>query len=593
MADAHDSDRSDQPASSGSSRQRRRGHRPLGGVIHTYQGYDPAKFPPPTQPPGDMVSGAVDHLLTYGSTRELTAEELAQAIKLDPSQIQGLGPSLDSLIAMLEERKAKILATWETKRVQADAARAFHEEAAAVSPPDELRKVFNREVKGEQLRGLERLWYAAERMDERFAARLPGLIEILGEKYEVDALASKYTFTGRDRMSIRQAIAIKEELEEIDRLLEQLREAMKNAQLAIIDMDALANYASEQDMGELEGLREQVEEMVRAMAENQGIEQTADGYRLTPKAMRLFQSRLLETIFSDLNASRSGRHEGPIAGEGAVETPRTRGYEFGDSPAHMDIPGTVVNAMLRRGGKSVADDGGVLFRSDDILIHETRNNPKCATVVIMDMSGSMRWSGLYVGCKRMALALDGLVRREYPGDSLQFIEMYSFAKPVHVSDVAGLMPKPVTIRHPVVQLKADMSDPDISELQIPPHFTNIQHALQLARQFLDVQDTPNKQIMLITDGLPTAHFEGSELYLLYPPHSRTEEATMREAMRCQQEGITMNVFLLPTWSQSSEDVQFAHRMAEQTGGRVFFAGGEELDRFVLWDYVSRRRRVIS
>jgi len=540
-----------------------------------------------------MVSGAFDHLLTYGSTEALTPEQLADAIELDPSQIRGLGPSLQALIEMLEERRRKILATYETDTVRQLAGRTFHEAAAGVDPPPELRRAYDREVRGEQLRGLEKLWYAAERLDRGFAARLPAVIEALGDKYQVDRLASNWDFTGRESLDVEQAIEVKRELETIEELLEQLREAMKNAKVAIIDMEKLAEFAGEQDLEQLEGLRRQVEQLMEEMARQQGIERDGDSYRLTPKALRTFQGRLLETIFADLQASRSGRHMGPIIGEGAVETPRTRSYEFGDSAAHLDVPGTIVNAMVRRGGRPAADDGGVHFRGEDILVHETRNNPKCATTVIMDMSGSMRWSGLYVGCKRMALALDGLIRREYPGDSLQFIEMYTFAKPRRVGEVAELMPKPVTIRHPVVQLKADMSDPDVSELQIPPHFTNIQHALSLSRRFLAAQDTPNRQVVLITDGLPTAHFEGEELYLLYPPHPRTEEATMREAMRCRNEGITINVFLLPTWSQSSEDVQFAHRMAEQTGGRVFFAAGDELDRFVLWDYVERRRSIIG
>src|ERR1700692_3103425 len=124
-------------------------------------------------------------------------------------------------------------------------------------------------------------------------------------------------------------------------------------------------------------------------------------------------------------------------------------------------------------------------------------------------------SGLYVDVKRMGLALDGLIRSEYPGDYLQFIEMYTFAKPRHISEVPGLMPRPVTLYDPMVRLRADMSNPDIPEMQIPPHFTNIQHGLQMSRKFLSAQDTPNRQVMLITDGLPTAHFEGQHLYFLY------------------------------------------------------------------------------
>ena len=154
-------------------------------------------------------------------------------------------------------------------------------------------------------------------------------------------------------------------------------------------------------------------------------------------------------------------------------------------------------------------------------------------------------------------------------------------------------PKPVTIFDPVVRLKVDMSDEQITESIIPPHFTNIQHGLQLSRNFLALQDTPNKQIILITDGLPTAHFEGEQLYLLYPPDPQTESATMREAYLCSREGITINIFLIPSWSQSSEDIQFAHRLAEATQGRVFFTAGRDLDRYVVWDYVSQRKDIIG
>jgi uncharacterized protein with von Willebrand factor type A (vWA) domain len=128
---------------------------------------------------------------------------------------------------------------------------------------------------------------------------------------------------------------------------------------------------------------------------------------------------------------------------------------------------------------------------------------------------------------------------------------------------------------------------------VPAHFTNIQQGLLMARRYLAGQDTPNREVILITDGLPTAHFEGKYLYLLYPPDSRTEEATMREGHLCRREGITINIFLLPTWSQSREDVQFAYRLAESTKGRVFFTAGKDLDRYVVWDYLKRRREIVT
>ncbi|REK19015.1 MAG: hypothetical protein DWQ37_02310 [Planctomycetota bacterium] len=560
----------------------------LGGVIHTYQKFDPKNLPSPTQPPPDLVSPAFEHLMMFGDMRELTDEELARAVKLDPSQIAGFGPSIDALRAMLEERKRKILEKYETKKVVQDAADRYFRQGKSMKPPGRLAKRFAQSFRDEQIRELERLWYQTGDDRSRFARQLVQLADLLGDKYQVEELAGKYEFTGHTPMTVPEALEIKDELETIDRLLKQLEEAQENAQIGVIDLEELAEFTEPGEVEKLNQLQRQVEEIMRQMAEQQGLERGPKGYELTPKAYRLFQGRLLEKIFANLEASRTGRHQGPVVGEGAVEMQRTKPYEFGDSIANMDMPGSLVNAMVRSGGGLP-----VKLKQEDIEIHRTRNTPKCATAVLMDMSGSMRYGGIYVHVKRMALALEGLIRREYPGDFLQFIEMYSFAKPVRAPDIARLMPKPVTIFEPTVNLRADMSREDISEYYVPPHFTNIQHALQMGRQFLSAQDTPNRQIILITDGLPTAHFDGPHLRLIYPPHPLTEEATLTEGLRCHREGITINIFLLPSWSQSSEDVQFAYRLAESTQGRVFFTAGRDLDRYVVWDYLNRHREIVA
>jgi uncharacterized protein with von Willebrand factor type A (vWA) domain len=490
---------------------------------------------------------------------------------------------------MLLERKRKILEKYEVDSVQQKAARSYRDLGKAMSPPRTLRKPFEQAYRDEQIYDFERLWYSIGDDTSRFAGQLMKLIERLGQKYEIDELAAKYQFTGQTPMTIEEAIQIKEELEKIDKLLEQLEKARETAQIGVVDMDALAEFAEPGDLSQLETLRNYIENYVREMAERQGLERDDRGaYRLTPKAYRLFQGRLLEKIFNDLQAGRTGRHTGPIVGEGAVETQRTKPYEFGDSLAHMDIPQTFVNAMLRSGAKLP-----LRLKTEDIEVHRTRNSPKCATVVVMDMSGSMRYDGQYINVKRMALALEGLIRKEWPGDYLQFVEMATFCKPCLAPKIAELMPKYPTLHDPIVRLRADMSDERISEYQIPPHFTNIQHGLQMARQYLALQDTPNRQVILITDGLPTAHFEGSEIYLLYPPDPRTEHATMREGLLCQRDGVTINIFLVPSWSQSEDDIRFAYRLAESTKGRVIFTAGRDLDRFVVWDYIHRKREIVA
>ena len=634
-----------------------------GGIIHTYRRYDPQRFPMPAAEAPDLVSPAFEHLLHYGSLRGLTEEQLAEAVEIDPRRIRGLGPSLTALIAMLEERRRKILETYETGTVQEQADRHFHRAAQAIRPPQDVQAAYQTAVRDEQLADLERLWYRVGQRSD-FARQLVPLIQHLGNKYEIEELAAKYAFAGRRGLSIDKALEIKEELEAIDRLIEQLRQAAKDAKVYVINMDELARFVDEADLEELEGMRRQVAEMLRQMAEQQGIRKHDDGqYNLTPKAYKIFQTKLLDRIFDDIQAAKSGRHHVEINGDGAVEMQRTKPYEFGDSLANMDVGQSMINALIREAGQghvqtaatsepgsvnpvnaqnpvhiqnlvntpdpvnaedpmhaqgrltnSQSDSRGrtgltepgsegrgtvdpkcktpkprIRLLPEDIEIHLTRNNPKCATVVCMDMSGSMRWGGQYVNVKRMALALHGLIRSEYPGDFVDFIEICTLPRRRHVAEVAELLPRPVTIFDPVVRLKADMSDEAISEMAIHPHFTNIQHALALARRTLQVQDTPNRQIILITDGLPTAHFEDTWLYMLYPPDPRTERHTLREGLLCRDQNITINIFLLSNWAQSEEDVQFANRLAESTAGRVFFVGGTELDRYVVWDYLERRR----
>ncbi|MEM9943917.1 MAG: hypothetical protein AAF939_20320 [Planctomycetota bacterium] len=559
-----------------------------GGILHTYMKYDPVKFPSPTQPPPDFISPLMNQMMAYGSMRELTEEELARAVRLDPEQFKNLGPSLDMIQALLEERKRRILETYETRSVQKEARKRYHKQAKN-SPkfPGKLQDFFRKAIQQEQLYDLEMLYYEIGDDKDPKAQHLAQLMSRLATKYQIDELAANYHFTGQESMSIPKALEIKEELEKIDELLKQLEEAKDSAQIAIIDLEQLGEFMDDDTMHSLEEMQRLVENYVKEAAERQGLNRKDGKFQLTPEAYRVFQGKLLSRIFSDLQASKSGRHTAEIVGEGAVELQSTKPYEFGDSLTHMDIPQSFINAMLRSG-----HDQPLRLKPEDIEIHRTRNNPKSATVVVMDMSGSMRYDGQYMNVKRMALALDGLIRTEYPGDYLNFVEMYTFGKIRRPGEIIDLMPKPVTVHDPFVALKVDMSREEVSEHMVHQHFTNIQHSLRLARQLLAAQDTPNRQVILITDGLPTAHFEDNILNMLYPPQKSTEIATLREAQLCKQEGIIINTFLVPSWSQSEEDIRFAHRLSENTSGRVFFTSGGNLDRFVVWDYVKKKREIL-
>ena len=559
----------------------------IGGVLHTYTKYDPVKFPSPTQPMPDVVSPLMDQMMAYGTPRQLTEEELANAIKLDPEQFKNMGPSLDMIKAMLEEQRRKILETYETKTVQEEAKKVFRKKSKQATIPKDLKAAYKEAVNREQLYDLENIWYKINDDGSDLAQHIMSLMSKLGDKYQIDELASKYYFTGDQSMTIPEALAIKEELEKIDELLDQVEQAQENSQLAVLDMEQLGEFMDDETMHSLEEMKKQIDEYIQDIAERQGLNKKDGRYEITPQAYRTFQGKLLSRIFSHLKASNSGRHQDNVQGEGAVELQQTKPYEFGDSLTQMDIPQSFINALIRDNSQRP-----IRLKAEDIEIHKTRNNPKAATVIVMDMSGSMRYDGQYINVKRMAMAMDGLIRSEYPGDYLNFIEMYTFGKIRRQGEIIDLMPKPVTVHDPFVQLKVDMSRPEVSEHMVHQHFTNIQHSLRLARTLLSTQNTPNRQVMLITDGLPTAHFEDSTLYMLYPPHKVTEEATMREGMLCAQEGITINTFLVPSWSQSEEDIRFAHRLSESTKGRVFFTAGGDLDRFVVWDYINRKREIL-
>ena len=208
--------------------------------------------------------------MMFGNTRQLTEEELARAVRLDPSQFNNLGPSIDMIMAMLIERKRKILEKYETDSVQNLVAKKFAGTAKSIQPPSRFRDRFQRAIIEEQIYDLERLWYAIGNDQSKFARELLFVTERLGEKYLIDELASKYEFVGDAPLTIEEAIQIKEELEKIDALLKQLEEARETAQIGIVDMETLESFVEEGQLDDLKNVQRMVEEYVKEMAERQG-----------------------------------------------------------------------------------------------------------------------------------------------------------------------------------------------------------------------------------------------------------------------------------------------------------------------------------
>ena len=422
----------------------------------------------------------------------------------------------------------------------------------------------------------------------RGPARWCGVIERLGDKYQVDELAAKYEFTGHEAMTVPQALAVKEELEKIDELLKQLEEARKTARIGIIDMDLLSEFAEPGDVDQLSALQQQVQDYLRELAEQQGLEQKAGSFRLTPKAYRLFQGKLLERLFQRAGAVA---HR-PASGAGRRRRGRRAAGHEGVRVRRLDRqhrhPGHVrQRARAQRPGHAGAVQAGR---------HPDPSHAQHAQVRHLRADGHERLDALRRPVHQRQADGPGARRADPP-------RVPGRLAAVHRDLLVRQAGRAGADRQPDAQAgdalrpgRAAAGRHEPRRRQRVPASRRTSRTSSTACRWPGGcsrrQDTPNRQIVLITDGLPTAHFEGQMLYLLYPPDPRTEAATMREGLACQREGITINLFLLPSWSQTEEDVRFAFRLAESTTGRVFFTAGRDLDRYVVWDYLSRRRELI-
>jgi uncharacterized protein with von Willebrand factor type A (vWA) domain len=196
---------------------------------------------------------------------------------------------------------------------------------------------------------------------------------------------------------------------------------------------------------------------------------------------------------------------------------------------------------------------------DDFEIFKTEQLTRSATVLLLDMSLSMPMRGNFEAAKRVAIALDGLIRSQYPKDSLYIVGFSSYARQLKKEDLP--------------YMSFDGFDP----------YTNMQHGLSLARKLLDRERCPNKQIILISDGEPTAHIEGGNIFFQYPPGLRTIQLTLREVEKCTRKGIVINTFMLEGEGFLSA---FVSQMARMNKGRVFFTNARSLGKYLLLDYIS-------
>lgn len=312
------------------------------------------------------------------------------------------------------------------------------------------------------------------------------------------------------------------------------------------------------------------------------IEKDGEGkYRVTPRGMRRVENKALEELFDIRRKDTLGRHDTEFRGPGQTVHEESKPYQYGDPVSNLNLHETLKNAISRQQGGPP-----IRITSDDLMVHETEYQTACATVVLLDMSGSMSRYGKYAAAKKVALALQALVRGKYQGDFLQVIGFYSSASPLTERELINSAPKPVSIFDPRVRLRINLDAPPRF---VPQHFTNIHAGLQYARRVLRRQPAQNRQIICITDGEPTAHLDGRDLMLIYPPSEQTANITLAEARKCANEGIHVSSFALIEDYFYLGLVNFVERMAQVTGGIAAYCNASDLGNLVIDSFVGGRR----
>lgn len=356
--------------------------------------------------------------------------------------------------------------------------------------------------------------------------------------------------SGDESAGLGPALNAIEDLSAMENLERSLGQNYPGASLSDVDAEELARMLGVDARRDLEKLKK----IERALERAGVVVRSAGRLELTPRGVRRLGEQALARVFERISTDRPGSHDVPAPGGMGEPTGSSRPWQFGDT-FRLDLQRTLGNAVVRG---SYAD-GRIHVGADDFEIAEYEVKTSVATVLLLDMSRSMPLRGHWLGAKRMALALHALITTAYPEDHLEIVAFSDYAR---------------------VMSPADLGQVDWE----PVYGTNMEHAFNLAGRILSRHRDATKQVLLVTDGEPTAHLEGDEVFFQWPPAQRTVDLTFKEAMRLSRSGVTMNIFML---EQEPGLVAFVDRLAKIVKGRVFAARSDDLGDMVVRDYLRR------
>ena len=392
-------------------------------------------------------------------------------------------------------------------------------------------------------------------LDPGMQRQMAEFASLMEQLMPMDDLRRQYPFLGDDSLTMEQAMEMMRQLQDLDQLEQALQQAGRTGNLDDVDPDKLAELLGDEARRAWEEL-----DRLRQLLKDAGYVTGDDELELTSRGIRRIGQKALREVFVHLKKDRMGNHELDTRGAGGDLLGETKPYEFGD-PLQLDLQATVKNAV-RRGGPGVP----VKISPQDFEIYRNEHMTRSATIVLLDQSRSMGLFNNFQAAKKVTLALFALIRTQYPRDTLHVVGFSDYAREIKEEDLAK------------VNWNAWVSG------------TNLHHALMLSRNLLAKEKGGSRQILVITDGEPTAHLEGGRSYFNYPPSYRTELETLKEVKKCTQEGIVINTFML---ENNYQLVNFVDRMTRINQGRAFYSSSENLGEYILVDYMTNRKKRVT
>ncbi len=390
------------------------------------------------------------------------------------------------------------------------------------------------------------------------------LLEDMDLRWQMDQLAQnlqgmfpqagwgkQYDFSGQEPLGFQQAMQAMQDLSDLDQLENLMKNASNPASLAEADMDKVRDLLGDDAAKSLD----QLSKLSKMMQDAGLIDQREGRMQLTPRAIRKLGANALRELFGKLRKDMVGQHKIDATGIGHERANDTKPYEFGD-PFRLDLHGTLRNA-LRRNGSGLPID----LSPEDFEIERTEHSTRSSTVLLLDLSLSMPMRDNFLPAKKVAMALHHLISSQFPRDYLGVVGFGEIAREL----------KPESIP----EVSWDFA-----------YGTNMHHAFTLARKML-ARQTGTKQIIMITDGEPTAHITPQgQIFFNYPPVHETVEATLREVTRCTKEQIRINTFMLDADNGLR---RFIEQLTKINKGKAFFTTPDTLGDYVLVDFLDHKR----